>query len=194
MSLRDSRGGSLATFGLIARSGAEQSRRVARVAAPPIAESQVDQVARLLAAIRAEHLPDKLIALADATPGDLAALDADGLRAYLRMLRDSDLRRRGQRPPDEDARALCVSCGPVWIAPEIASVAPLLDGWPRVLGCPWCHVENRLLVPRPPHTCSGCRRFERDPINPAGGMGRCTGGHHLATYPHAQRICQEYTP
>jgi hypothetical protein len=73
------------------------------------------------------------------------------LRAYVRALRDADLRRHGRVPPDETAQALCVACGPVWVAPGVAAVAPKVAGWCRLLGCPWCHVRRAgLAVPHPP--------------------------------------------
>jgi hypothetical protein len=52
-------------------------------------------------------------------------------------------------PPDETAAAICQHCGPIWLHPAVGSVAPVVDGWPRVLGCPWCHVKNRDALPRP---------------------------------------------
>jgi len=79
-----------------------------------------------------------------------AGLPVEILRTYIRALRDSDLRRQGKVPPDETAAAMCRLCGPVWLHPAVASVAPIVDGWPRVLGCPWCHLRERTLVPRPP--------------------------------------------
>jgi hypothetical protein len=38
----------------------------------------------------------------------------------------------------------------VWVAPEVAAVAPALDGWAHLLGCPWCHIRRQgLRLPRP---------------------------------------------
>jgi hypothetical protein len=75
---------------------------------------------------------------------------SDGvLTAYVRAVRDSDLRECGRVPADETAAAMCRHCGPVFVAPEIASAAPIVDGWPRVLGCSWCHTRNRASIPRP---------------------------------------------
>jgi hypothetical protein len=78
-----------------------------------------------------------------------AGLSADVLTAYVRALRDSDLRARGKVPSDETAAAMCQHCGPVFVAPEVASAAPMVDGWPRLLGCGWCHTRNRASIPRP---------------------------------------------
>src|SRR5690606_37310362 len=87
-----------------------------------------ERKAELLAAVPADDIPDPALASAAA---------------------DIALRESGKRPPDETAPARCRSCGPVWIAPEIARIAPVVAGWPRVLGCPWCHVTNRNAIPRP---------------------------------------------
>ncbi len=120
----------------------------------------------LLAVLSSDPIRDRLRRLADAEAIDaglvhaLPAADIEAcagsadetLRAYLHGIRDADLRERGQRPADETA-ALCRSCGPVWLAPEVASVAPRVAGWSRVLGCPWCHVRNRQAIPRPRVTC-----------------------------------------
>jgi len=84
-----------------------------------------------------------VLALAEA---DLATCDGaqhDVLTAYVRAIRNSDLRERGQVPPDETARAQCAGCGPVWVAPEVGAVAPSVAGWARLAGCPWCHIRRR---------------------------------------------------
>lgn len=101
------------------------------------------------------------VALLDGQDDDdlalLAGLDDKVLRAFLRCLHGANLRELGRCPPDETGRALCRSCGPVWIAPEVAKLAPVIAGWPRVLGCPWCHVQNRQAIPRPRVTCGECQ-------------------------------------
>lgn len=84
-----------------------------------------------------------------------AGLSAEALRAYVRMLHDSALRARGARPPSETTAATCLQCGPVWVAPEVAAVAPIVRGAPLLLGCPWCF--NRRAgrpIPRPHATPS----------------------------------------
>lgn len=160
--------------------------------------SDVSQSSRLLAALRREWLPDEWMGLDHGSLDDLAALDDAGLDAYVRCLRDSDLRARGKQPPDETTPGLCRSCGPIWLAPEIAAVAPKVDGLPRVLGCPWCHVKNRG-IPRPLVTCGGCRHFTPDTINPAEGVGTCNANREPRQseplcYPMAKRDCAEWWP
>jgi hypothetical protein len=168
--------------------------------------------ADLLAALSGDVLRTRLLALADSevidadhvhrlTTTDLA--ECDGLPdavllAYVRALADADLRKRGKVPPDETAAALC-RCGPVWVAPEVASAAPVAAGWPRVLGCPWCHAKNRQGIPRPTVACGECRHFIRSAVNPSAGMGRCSAQrvplrNEPLPYPHAARCCAEWRP
>lgn len=149
--------------------------------------------------MRAEGLPDEWLGLDHGDPADAAALHADTLRAYVHALAEADRRERGRCPADETAAALCRSCGPVFLHPAVAAVAPVAAGWPRVLGCPWCHVQNRRAIPRPLVACRDCRHFARDTVNPAGGMGRCTANREPLPseplhYPHAQRPCERFTP
>jgi hypothetical protein len=86
-------------------------------------------------------------------PGDdvgaCHGLTDETLTAYVRALRDSDLRRRGLVPADEIVIAVCRHCGPIWTHPQVAAVAPTVDGIPYVLGCPWCHVRDRSTIPHP---------------------------------------------
>lgn len=124
---------------------------------------------------------------------ECVALGESVLRAYLYGLRDSARRERGQIPAGETARGMCRRCGPIWIGPEVAACAPIADGWPQVLGCPWCHVRNRQAIPRPEVTCGECRHFVRDRINPDGGLGRCGAGlDPEVPYPHARRQCKSW--
>ena len=121
-----------------------------------------------------------------------AGLSDDALSAYVHMLRDTDLRSRGRAPADETAWALCRHCGPVWVHPAVASAAPVVGGWPHMLGCPWCHVRNRDAITRPLVTCGECLHFIRDLVNPGGGMGTCGAGCDPARplpYPNALRQC-----
>ena len=76
-------------------------------------------------------------------------LSDEVLRAYLRALSESELRKQGAVPADETAIALCRHCGPIWTHPQVAAIAPKVDGIPYVLGCPWCHVPDRSVVPHP---------------------------------------------
>lgn len=94
--------------------------------------------------------PAQMDRLRDEDDAACAGLDSDVLATYIRALAEGDLREHGRVPVDETAPALCRRCGPVWVHPAIASVAPVADGWPRLLGCPWCHVRNREAIPRPP--------------------------------------------
>lgn len=171
-----------------------ESSRVARVAAPPVFQTE-----RLLAALRAQGLPDEWLGLDHGDASGLAALTDKQLSAYVAMLTDADLRELGKRPSDETAAALCRSCGPVWLHPVVAAAAPVAAGCPRVLGCPWCHVKNCRAIPRPPVTCGDCLHFIRDAINPDGGMGRCgTESEPLQSeplpFPHAARQCDQFKP
>lgn len=144
-----------------------------------------------------QGLPESELA---ATAEQVAACDHGDCRnilfAYVRAQADADLRRRGKVPPDETARALCRSCGPVWVHPAVASAAPVVDGLPRLLGCPWCHVQHAgLYVPRPSVSCGECQHFIRDTVNPEGGMGRCNAGCDPARpYPNAKHQCARFTP
>ena len=85
---------------------------------------------------------------------DVAAcigLDARQLADYLAMLADTADRHVGRVPAGDTAPIHCEGCGPVWIHPSIAEVLPVVDGWPRALGCPWCFVRKAGgAVPRPP--------------------------------------------
>jgi hypothetical protein len=46
----------------------------------------------------------------------------------------------------------CQQCGPVWIHPDIVAALPMVNGWPRALGCPWCFVRKAGgPIPRPEH-------------------------------------------
>lgn len=143
------------------------------------------------------------VALLDSQDADdlvsLVSRDDNGLRGFLHCLHDDSLRVRGQCPPDETARTLCRSCGPVWIAPEVAALAPIIDGWPRVLGCAWCHVKNRQAMPRPAVNCGDCRHFVPDTVNPGAGMGRCgidrePKASEPMHYPDASRECKTFKP
>jgi hypothetical protein len=102
--------------------------------------------------------PELRETIAEAKPAILAALDADdaytlsgdALRSFVRAQRDAELRSHGKVPPDETATAQCVRCGPIFIAPEVASVLPNIGGVPTAAGCPWCsNRKSGLPIPRP---------------------------------------------
>lgn len=81
---------------------------------------------------------------------DYAGMDNAELSALLSMLADDADRERGVVPPDDTAAIVCRSCGPVWVHPAIARVLPMVDGWPRALGCPWCFIRARGIgIPHP---------------------------------------------
>lgn len=123
-----------------------------------------------------------------------AGLDDDQLAAYLCLVRDTTDRLAGRVPAGDTARMLCKGCGPVWIHPTIAEVLPVVDGWPRALGCPWCVARKAgACIPRPPVTCDGCRHFAPGTINPRAGMGRCNAGKG-AHYPMARHGCGTFDP
>jgi hypothetical protein len=124
--------------------------------------SDARTLARLLALAIVEGVDPALVrALPAADVDDCAILSDDTLRAYLRALRDTDLRGRGVCPDDETAPAICRRCGPVWLHPAVAAAAPVVRSMPRVLGCPWCHVRDRSVIPRPEVSASTVNRSVR---------------------------------
>ena len=94
---------------------------------------------RVVSAIRAEGLPDHIAVRSDATAEQLAGLDAETLRAYVRSLAISAEREAGRIPAGWRYVGYCDGCGPVWLWKPIKAIA-----------CPWCW--NRVAgrpVPRP---------------------------------------------
>lgn len=107
---------------------------------------------RLLALTAAEYRDPALVhALSEPFLHGLHGMDDDSLRALLSMLADDADRRALKRPKDDTAAILCRKCGPVWVHPSIAAALPVVDGWPRALGCPWCfiHPHDGADIPRP---------------------------------------------
>lgn len=127
---------------------------------------------------------------------DVAAcigLDVRQLADYLALLVDTADRHAGRVPLDDTAAIHCEKCGPVWIHPSIAEVLPVVDGWPRALGCPWCFLRKAGgYIPRPSVTCEGCRHFTPDTINPAAGIGTC-GADKGMHWPMARHICGNHS-
>lgn len=124
----------------------------------------------------------------------LAAVGEGGLRAFLLAAEDAAIRRAGKVPPGDTAAILCRHCGLVFVHPDIATVLPVVNGWPRALGCPWCFVRKAGgYIPRPPVTCEGCRHFSADTINPTAGIGTCGSGHGMH-YPMQHHGCGDYRP
>jgi hypothetical protein len=123
-----------------------------------------------------------------------AGLDDGQLAAYLDMLRDTADRHAGRVPLDDTAPMHCEQCGPVWVHPSIAAVLPVVAGWPRALGCPWCAIRKAGgYIPRPRVTCETCTHWKPDTINPAAGVGDCASGHGTH-YPMQRHGCGDFTP
>lgn len=146
--------------------------------------------AHLLALAAAEGIDaDHVHRLHDLDVAACIGLGARQLADYLAMLADTADRHAGRVPLDDTAPMHCERCGPVWIHPDIAAVLPVVDGWPRALGCPWCFVRKAGgTIPRPPVTCEGCRHFTPDAINPPAGMGVCNAGKGVH-YPMVRHTC-----
>lgn len=186
----------------------------ANPANPDVSRAAISEISRLAArpdshgdGLPALAMRDHLLILADAAgidrahvnaldSADLAAcagLDERQLTGYLDMVRDTADRHAGRVPLSDTAAMHCKRCGPVWIHPDVATVLPVVSGWPRALGCPWCFVrEAGGCIPRPPLTCEDCRHFIPDTINPEAGMGTCASGHGMS-YPTARHACADHT-
>lgn len=149
----------------------------------------------LLTLAKAEGMDAGLVhELPEADAVDLNGLPDSALVAFLHMRQDTADRTAGRIPARETAAMLCVHCGPVWASPAVTAVLPVVDGWPRALGCPWCHVRKALkAIPRPPVTCATCQHFQPDTLNPDAGMGECVDGHG-DHYPNQRHRCGQYRP
>jgi len=141
--------------------------------------------------LRAESLPESLLARDDAGADGLAAMDVGELRTYALALHRSERMDAGAVPAEYTQAARCEGCGPVW----------LWEGCPpRVKACPWCFRRKAgRAFKRPPVECGQCLHFVPDPINPPGGGGDC--GLGLAyrrgeplRFPFAKRQCGEHRP
>ncbi|WP_149365837.1 hypothetical protein [Rhodanobacter sp. T12-5] len=148
------------------------------VLSAPVADALKPIRAHLLALAAAEGIDAAHVhRLHDLDVAACVSLDALQLAGYLAMLADTAGRHAGRAPAGDTAAMHCEQCGPVWIHPDIAAVLPVVDGWPRALGCPWCFVRKAGgHIPRPSVTCEGCAHFTPDTINPAAGMGTCGAG------------------
>jgi hypothetical protein len=150
-------------------------------------ESAQQQAPRLAALAQAAGLP---VAVTEAlSPDDLAAcseLPDSALTAYLRALDRGRIMDRGSVPEGYTQPSHCEGCGPVW----------LWEGAPRsVLACPWCFRRAACRpIPRPPVTCGRCRHYQRDPLNPAQGTGKCALGTGKARWPAAAHVCPTHAP
>lgn len=150
---------------------------------------------RLLAAAAAQCVDiDHVHRLHDLDVAACAVMDGRQRAIFLTMLADSAERRAGRVPLDDTAAIHCARCGPVWVHPDIARVLPVVGGWPRALGCPWCFVRKAGgTIPRPRVTCDDCRHAVPDTINPGAGMGACGAGNG-SHYPMARHTCADHQP
>jgi len=142
-------------------------------------------------------------ALSDVDVADLAVLtdcSDTALRGYLYVLRDTATRERGEVPPDETAAICCARCGPVYAAPAVARVLPVVAGMPIAIGCPWCTNRARSLpIPQPTVACETYSNFQRDRGAPSAGIGNCAVAAERrasapAFYPFAKRACADWRP
>jgi len=97
-----------------------------------------------------------LLALADRLAVDLAhvhrlddegltlltAIGEGGMHAFLLAAEDAATRLAGRVPKGDTALMHCTHCGPVFVHPVVAAVLPVVDGWPRAIGCPWCAIRR----------------------------------------------------
>ncbi|MEW9624689.1 hypothetical protein [Rhodanobacter geophilus] len=173
----------------------EKSRGTTKTveAAPTDPAVRVDTRAALLAL--ADRLGVDRAAVARIPSADLplwAAVPGDHLPDYLRALGDAATRQAGKVPVDDTAPIYCAHCGPVFVHPSIAAVLPMVAGWPRALGCPWCAIRKAGgYVPRPCITCETCTTFQPDTVNPAAGVGTCVCGHGTH-YPMQRHGCGDF--
>ncbi|MGP1609500.1 MAG: hypothetical protein ACTS5G_02255, partial [Burkholderiales bacterium] len=163
------------------------------IAATP-AEALKTERARLLSLAAAEWIDAvHVYRLHDADLAACLGLDDRQRAMFLHLLADTASRHAGRVLLDDTAALHCEQCGPVWVHPSIAAVLPVVDGWPRALGCPWCFVRKAGgYVPRPPVTCGGCRHFTPDAINPPAGMGVCGAGNGTH-WPMQRHACGDHS-
>lgn len=155
-----------------------------------------------------ERIRTALLALADGLGLDralvhrLTSADVDAchglpveiLRAYLLALDDTATRWAGKVPEGETAAIYCERCGPVFTHPAVAAVLPVVNGWPRALGCRWCAIRKAGgYVPRPKVTCETCMHWQPDATGKTSGMGACANGHG-SHYPMQLHVCGDYQP
>ncbi len=173
-----------------------------------IAENKVELLAELRQPVTTTDTRADLLALAGRLAVDrahvhrldddgvalLAAIGEGGMRSFLLAADDAATRQAGKVPLDNTAAIYCVHCGPVFVHPGIADVLPVVAGWPRAAGCPWCSIRKAGgYVPRPRITCESCTRFKPDTINPAAGVGTCASGHSTH-YPMQRHGCGDHRP
>lgn len=118
------------------------------------------------------------------------ARDPQAIAALLRLQATRAARHRGRVPSHYTTRALCATCGPVWLWPG----APA-----HVIACPWCLDPPRAPIPRPLSRCGDCQHYQANP-NSAAGLGRCDSpqrrhgnlGPHR--WPGEEHPCPEFRP
>ena len=96
----------------------------------------------LVLAAAAQVDPHHVHRVLDPDLADYAGLSDAQLTACLHMMADTADRNAGRVPAGDTAVMHCEGCGPVYIHPDIAAVLPMVGGWPRALGCPWCSVRR----------------------------------------------------
>jgi hypothetical protein len=158
-----------------------------------------DLRARLLNAASAEYAdPDLIHRLSKDDVDACEGLPESVLRAYLRALEDEAERMAGRVPRNETEAILCARCGPVWAPPAVAAVLPMVNGIPRALGCPWCHVRKAgKPIPRPRITCGACIHYLPDRVNPEAGAGHCglqPEDIHRMHWPMQRHACSQWQP
>lgn len=151
--------------------------------------------ARLLAwAERLGGDPAQIRALSELDLAAYASTSDHLLLGFVELMMDTADRHAGRVPAGDTAPILCARCGPVWAHPSIAAALPMVSGWARALGCPWCHVRKAAdYIPRPRVSCERCLHFTPDIVSPAGGVGICTKGHGTQ-YPMARHVCPDLIP
>ncbi len=161
----------------------------------PLADTLKPLRAHLLAlADRYGFDPSHIHRLHDLDVAACIGLDEAQQRVFLELLDDTATRQAGRVPLDDTAAIHCERCGPVYVHPDIAAVLPVVNGWPRALGCPWCFIRKADgYIPRPRVACDTCARFQPDTVNPAAGMGTCASGHGMH-YPMQHHGCGDYRP
>jgi len=130
-------------------------------------------------------------------PADILVCDGWNeaqLVTYLELLDVTATRWAGKVPMGHTAAIHCRNCGPVWVHPSLAAALPVVSGWPRALGCPWCVVRKAgVAFSCPPVRCGDCELFRSGTINPEAGMGECASGKGW-NYPMQRNVCETFQP
>lgn len=167
---------------------------VARVAAVADRPTYDLRLALLVLADRHGFDPAPIHRLHNLDVAACARLDDSQLLTYLELLNDSATRWEGKKPAGHDAAIHCRGCGPVWVHPSVAAVLPVVDGWPRALGCPWCAIRKAgAYFPRPPTQCAGCSNYRPGQVNPEAALGQCAKGRG-SRYPMQKHACDAFSP